>query len=179
VRLGVILLLLIVARTASAATCSWHGGVDLEWSTAGNWTNCATRAPQNGDSLLFPPTAATFTSQNDITNLQVAAVTISSPRFIISGVGIVMGSSAVTFNGVLYPAVSGASFLVPITLTGPVTITNVSPDLMQLSVGDLNLNGNTLTFDTAFIINEQGTISGHGRVEKDGSISPSRNRLGS
>jgi hypothetical protein len=63
-------LLLLWPITAQAATCTWSGsGSDNKWSTGLNWfgTDCANRAPRNGDAVVFPlgPQKDVFFIRND------------------------------------------------------------------------------------------------------------------
>lgn len=64
---------------ASVNTCTWTGATDLKFSTAGNWSGCASAAPVNGDNLVFDVTSlsADATLNNDITNLTTGTVTFS------------------------------------------------------------------------------------------------------
>jgi hypothetical protein len=61
---AVIPLLLGLAGRASAATRTWSGaGPDSNVSTAANWVGGV--APDDGDGLVFPPAATTFTVTQD------------------------------------------------------------------------------------------------------------------
>lgn len=37
----------------SAATCTWSGGIDSNWETAGNWSNCDGTAPDSEDDVTI------------------------------------------------------------------------------------------------------------------------------
>ncbi|MCA9335689.1 hypothetical protein KC967_02210 [Candidatus Saccharibacteria bacterium] len=53
---------------AAVQTCNWTGTAgDNKFSTAGNWSNCGSSAPQSGDVIRFPGTlAASVNLVNDL-----------------------------------------------------------------------------------------------------------------
>src|SRR5687767_8480223 len=66
------------------ALLTWTGaGADAKWSTGGNWLGGA--APQQDDNLIFPVTATSFTSVNDLAaGTRFRSVTISSSSYVIN-----------------------------------------------------------------------------------------------
>ena len=173
--IAVLLLLLPLLATADAAVpCLWvGGGSNNNFSFAPNWScNGVSRAPANGDTLQFMnnPIVKGFTPVNDIPGLQLVAVLIDYPRFHISGAGVVLsGDNALIFDGSPDATdATTATFTAPITLSGPLTISNHAPANSNgvLSVGDINLNGFTLTLDpqdrTTLTI--AGAIGGSGTI---------------
>jgi autotransporter-associated beta strand protein len=173
--LAVLLLLMpLLAAPASAVTCLWVGiGPNNNFSFAPNWScNGVGRAPVNGDVLQFTnnPTIRSFTPVNDIAGLQLLAVQIDYPRYHISGAGVVLsGDDAMIFDGSPDATdATTATFTAPITLSGPLTISNRAPASGRgiLSVGDINLNGFTLTLDSR----DQNTLTIAGAIGGSGTI---------
>lgn len=67
----VIIISIIIGDSLSlkAATCTWNGSIDANWSTDGNWDGCS--VPVDGDDVVFP-FAAGFTSLvNDLPSNQL------------------------------------------------------------------------------------------------------------
>ena len=82
-----VLLLLLPWLAASASAdipCLWVGmGPNQNFSLAANWScNGVSRAPVNGDTLLFTnnPVIKDFAPVNDIPGLQLVAIQIHYPR---------------------------------------------------------------------------------------------------
>jgi autotransporter-associated beta strand protein len=89
IKLGIILAALICAATLQthARTLTWTGASlsnPTLWSVSGNWS--PSFVPADGDALIFPGSAFTTTSFNDLTNLHVFSITFN-------------GSSGSTLNG--------------------------------------------------------------------------------
>src|SRR5688572_8496516 len=63
-RLLVPMILLMCSINAMSVTKTWDGGgADSNWQTAANWVNDI--APTAGDDLVFPATAAQFSTNNN------------------------------------------------------------------------------------------------------------------
>src|SRR5918993_3485601 len=86
--------LFALGTPAYAATCQWSGkGDNNRWSTKGNWVNCGNGSPKANDTVEFLPGALRPASENDISPLSLASITINgigenNARFDISGLGI-------------------------------------------------------------------------------------------
>jgi len=57
---------------AAAQTCTWIGGTDTNFSTAANWSNCGSGAPQAGDTIEFNGQLASSSTVNLTNDLGVA-----------------------------------------------------------------------------------------------------------
>jgi hypothetical protein len=175
--IAVFLSVLAAAPLASAATCTWTGvGTDNNWSTPANWDNCggAHPVPINGDALVFPQGGVRFTATNDIVglslaSLQVTGTTNSGSSYNIAGNGITLTTASGVLMSVPTAVLGGGpNFQVPITLGVPLSITNTGVD--GAVVGPINLNGNTLTFNTSSAdIWANSAISGTGAITKVGT----------
>jgi hypothetical protein len=146
---------LVAASFASAATRTWTGAVDATWSTPGNWSGGA--APVDGDALVFPGGAANTTNVNDIAGLDLLSVAFTGGTYSASG-------NAVTLSGGMTNAAT-AAWNVPVTLTASQTFEN---DLSLTLASSINLNGQTLTLDAISLFT--GTITGSGAVELIGAM---------
>jgi autotransporter-associated beta strand protein len=178
-RLLCLLCLLAWADAASAAQCRWTGaGPDDKWSSAGNWADCNGARPQNGDDAHFLNGAARAENVNDIPGLRLGTVLITGrgaaqQSWHISGVPLTL-TSRLLFASVFYGTDGGVPlFEVPITLGQPLLIANqpigVGGSSMTARLGDINLNGFALTFDTQSDILVKGVISGNGSLLKIGT----------
>jgi hypothetical protein len=108
---------------AEAATRTWQGDVDADWSTPGNWAENA--APANGDDLVFPDTPASRDANNDIAGLSIASVSITTTNsgadYHFTGFGITL-TGPLTFASPLSGSAGNAHWAIPLTLGAPVTI---------------------------------------------------------
>jgi fibronectin-binding autotransporter adhesin len=142
------LCLVVVATsltTASAATKTWTGATDANWSTGGNWSPAGT--PATGDDLVFPAAAANQSpSTNDLApGTSFSSITISGGTYSIDGNAITLTSPAAV--SVTSAVTTGQSINLPITLT------NIAATVDTQAVsGFLNLNG-TLTTPTGGVLN--------------------------
>ncbi|MBS0647761.1 MAG: autotransporter domain-containing protein [Verrucomicrobia bacterium] len=83
-KLSALTLFTLTAAMMHAANLTWSGAVNNLWTNPGNWVGGV--APNNGDSLLFPGNATSFTSTNDTGTIQIASITIdSATAYTISG----------------------------------------------------------------------------------------------
>ena len=133
-----------------AAACTWSGGVDNNWSSAGNWgAGCSGSGgiPGDGDDITIPSSATTV---NDLSGLTLNSITFpGSPAFNVSGNAITINS----FISAEWPGTFGLSF----TLGGNVEISTANYP------GDIDLNGFNLTFNpTVLPFGISGDISGSG-----------------
>jgi hypothetical protein len=128
--------LLAPPAAAAGLECTWTGaGGDANWSTAGNWSDCAGGAPGADDIVVFDGTAMVHDTANDL-----GAVTLAEVRF---------GDAALTVTGddittelltVSAPTVLGASLVVD-TVGGTQThsiaadLTVTAPGILRLQQG--------------------------------------------
>ncbi len=79
---------------AAGLTCEWTGlGANNNWSTVGNWSDCAGGAPTDGDNLLFTVDPARTTSNNNISGLNLDSVFIQASDMTFTGNAIALTSS--------------------------------------------------------------------------------------
>lgn len=178
--LGVCVSVLAAPGLASGATCTWTGGgANSNWSTAANWNNCggAHALPANGDLVSFVAGAARASSVNNLVGLsligvQIAGTSAGDQRYNISAAGVTNGitlAGTLSFNAAPDMNSLGPLFGIPISLAGPVTISNAgtTPVLVGSTIA---LNGFTLGFGTSGSnINVTGAMTGLGSVNKFGS----------
>ncbi len=107
-----ILLLLVIlfpAVSSFSATRTWDGGgANSNWSTAANWVGDV--APVAGDSLVFPATAAQFSTFNNLSNFVFSSLTIEGGSYTIGGNslnltnGIIVNGGSQLFNTLIVVA---------------------------------------------------------------------------
>lgn len=78
------------ATDASAAVLTWTGAVNGFWSEPGNWS--AGVAPQNGDSLTFPPSPAGLNSTNDMVSQHIHSISLSGGGYTLAGNNVLIDS---------------------------------------------------------------------------------------
>ncbi|WP_136709251.1 hypothetical protein [Agromyces sp. H66] len=84
--------------TAIGLDCTWTGAAaDANWSTPGNWTDCAGSAPGASDTLIFPTGPAVVATSNDLfgtvfssirwegTGYSVAGAPVETNAFTVAG----------------------------------------------------------------------------------------------
>lgn len=129
-----------------AATCTWTGAVDTDWSKAGNWSGCSGSTPGSTDTAII-----SWAVSNDpvlSTNATVGSLTVQS------------GGGALTVNN---------AFALAGTLTGDGDVTvNGSMDWIS---GTMSGSGRTVIASAATLtIGGSGYKSLSGRtVENDGA----------
>jgi uncharacterized repeat protein (TIGR01451 family) len=162
-RLLVGLLLLAAAllgsgeRTASAATTrTWLGGSGNNWSTAANWSPVG--APVNGDALIFPGSATSFTPNNDIPGLDLASIELSGTGYVVGGLSLTIDGAITAGEGV------DATISAPIALGANMTITAARFSTLTISGQPLALSFNDLTVQGAGQVNVTGNISGFASI---------------
>jgi autotransporter-associated beta strand protein len=151
------------------ALLTWTGaGADAKWSTGGNWLGGA--APQQDDNLIFPVTATSFTSVNDLAaGTRFRSVTISSSSYVINE-ATPDGDKITLLEGLVYNAPSGsAQFNVPIALGASQTFISANAGA-SLQLGKLELaNLQLLTIDGRGDLDVEGIVSGTGGITKLGN----------
>jgi len=138
-----ILLLLLLANSASGATRTWTGTTGTLWSAASNWGGIA---PVAGDDLVFPPGASHMSNTNDFPGgTAFNSITVTGSPYVLSGNLILLGAGGISSN----PGLSGDTrILVPLTLAAPTTF-SVTTGVLKLgdflAAAPIDLNGMTLT----------------------------------
>ncbi len=141
-----------VARAATTRT--WLGGTDANWSTPANWSPPG--PPVDGDSLVFPTTAGTKATNNDVVDLDLGSIEFAGSGYTISGDGLTVDNAISTDQGV------GAVVSVPVTLGGAMTINAARFSVLTFDATPLsiNLDGHNLTVQGDGQVNVEGDITG-------------------
>ena len=151
-------LLIFFSLNAFSAVKTWDGGgADGNWQTAANWVNDI--APVANDDLVFPATAAQFTTNNNffiLTNFN--SITIDG-SYTIGGNPLRIANSLMVNSGT--QAINTA-----ISLSGGQTFTAAQGSLTTLAI--LSVSGAGLTLDGvgSFGI---GVVSGAGGIIQNGA----------
>lgn len=93
-RVMVIVLMMVVALSASAVTRTWSGAVNGNWSNAGNWDV----QPTGGENLLFPANAANRVMNNDFGGGLTYGVSFLGD-YSLAGSMFTLGSSSLNASG--------------------------------------------------------------------------------
>lgn len=165
------LLLVALRSPASAATYTWTGGggANINWSSESNWGGVAPSNDETSVELSFPALAGHYASNNDLTGLQVSALSVTTQ---LSAGNYLFTGNAITLNGPVTMASpdSGNPNLVwqiPLALGADVTI---STDGRQTQLqGAIDLGSSTLTLDALGDVVLAGVVSGSGNLIKDNS----------
>jgi hypothetical protein len=175
--LGVAVCLLAMGDVVWAAnTCQWTGaGVDGNWSRTANWTACGGGHPVNGDAVVFPNGAAQPANQNDLAGLSLVSVSVlgtgaGNHHWDIFGVGLTV-TSTVAAAAPRDIGGAGPSFRAPITV-GSASVSLQNNDAgaggtAPFLIGDIALNGFTVSAAANFPLVIGGMISGNGGLLKD------------
>jgi LPXTG-motif cell wall-anchored protein len=85
---------------AAADTCTWTGTTSVNWATGTNWSGCDNGGvPENGDTLVFPESGSNKVTNNNISSLSVATITITGQNYTIAGNAFtITGVTAITAN---------------------------------------------------------------------------------
>src|SRR5215204_2285090 len=147
----------LFSLNAFSAVKTWDGGgLDSNWTTAANWVGDV--APGSGDDLVFPASAAQFTTNNNFFFLTNFNSVLLDGSYMISGNpfrltnGLTVTSGTQTIN-------------TAITLNGPQTFSAGQGSVTTLAI--LSISG-TLMIDGAGSFGI-GVISGSGAVNKVGT----------
>jgi autotransporter-associated beta strand protein len=161
------LLAMIAATGAEAATRTWQGDVDQNWSTAGNWAENV--APVDGDDLVFPDSPTSRTSNNDLVSLTLASVLVTTTdtgadyNFTGNGIGV---TGPVTFNNNGVGGPSTTHWQIIVTVGAPITLTTTGR--LTSFEGNISLGVNTLTLAVGGDLTISGIIAGAGAITKNG-----------
>ncbi len=143
---------------AFSAVKTWDGGgADNNWTTAANWTNDV--APVANDDLVFPATAAQFTTNNNFFILTVfrsltfegGTYTVGGNPFRLTG-GLIVGGGTQTVN-------------TAVTTSAAQTFSAAQGSLTTLAVLSIGSGGLTLDGNGSFGV---GLLSGSGAITKNG-----------
>lgn len=146
----------LVALPAFSATLTWTGNVSSLWSDAGNWSPAT--APANGDSLVFPASAATFDTVAYAVNLTSMSF---DAAYTVSSGGVIGLSGGITING----GPQTVAIEAPVRLAGTSSWTLGTN---ALTVQSLDTNGQTLNATASGGVLDIGDISGTGPVNAHG-----------
>ena len=125
VELILLLAILGFVGQAQAATRTWTGTTNANWSVGTNWGGTA---PVAGDALVFPTGTSNQTTNNDITaGTSFASITVSGTGYTLAGYDIVLA------GGITDSAGS--------TISLNIALTNTSHGTSVSSGKTLNLNG--------------------------------------
>lgn len=106
----------LASLPALAASHTWSGAVNGDFSNAGNWS--AGGAPANGETavqLVFPAGATTLSMTNDVTGLAVTSIDFQATGYTLAGNGFDLDGTVGVSAGGMYEA---ANISAPIALTG-------------------------------------------------------------
>ena len=97
-RLAAVLVVMLAAPAAHAATCTWSGGstnTNYYWMDGANWGGTA---PVGGDSLVFPSGPTNISTNNDFDNgTAFTSITLSGNGYVLSGNDITLtGANAIS-----------------------------------------------------------------------------------
>jgi len=150
-----------------AALRQWTGaGPNAFWSTASNWSPVG--APQPGDALVFPDSAARQTSTNDLVGLVLGEVSFvgNGGSFNLHGYGVTLTNGITCMQG-------GAGPTIHLDLTLALSQTFVA-DASQLQLtGDVDLGNSDhwlhlRSSTTNSHLSILGAITGDGHIRKHG-----------
>ena len=148
---------------AAADTCTWTGTTSANWSVGSNWSGCDNGGvPENGDTLVFPASASNKTTNNNLSSLQVAAITFS-------GSGYTIGGNAFTITSNL-----GITATQSATISANVTYnTGSHVNFYPASGTTLTLSGSSAFSMSSFYETNIGTSLYTGTVDFTGNITGS------
>jgi subtilisin-like proprotein convertase family protein len=154
----IVLTSLLVAGFAHATTRSYNcNSVNTQWSVAANWSPVG--VPQNGDVLVFGSLAGNRVAVNDLSNLKLNAIQITDDNYNISGNSITLS------NGITATSATLLYIYNDIALAKSQTL-DVDGSSSVRIYSDINLNGFTLTIDSASYLETHGAFTGTGTISK-------------
>lgn len=160
-RLSLSALLLFLAASSQAATRTWGGSTNGQWSVASNWDFGI--LPVAGDTLHFEPGGLNLNNTNDFpAGTAFAAI-------IVDGAGYVLNGNQVVLDSLTVNVVGSATVNLPIQLANPSSITVTFGTLTLGSPVDLNGNSLTLNVAVGSSVADSGVISGAGSITKIGA----------
>ena len=142
---------------AFSAVRTWDGGgADANWQTAANWSTDV--APAANDDLVFPATAAQFTTNNNYFFLTTFnSITFEGGTYTVAG-------NPLTLRGMI---VGGGTQAIntAIGLSGTPVFTAAQGSVTTLAILSVGASGLTIDGDGNFGV---GLISGSGAINKNG-----------
>lgn len=124
--LALALLCLLVSPPLEAASHTWSGAVDGNWSNPGNWS--AGGPPANGEAdvvLTFPLAASNKIMHNDVTVQNINTIDFGGGYALYGNTLPMSGSIGVRGNGAVHTPIVLQSPLVMVIGWGPLSLTGV------------------------------------------------------
>lgn len=150
---GFILLSGTFSSHVFAATKIWEGDVNGSWLAAPNWLS--TGYPSNGDDIYFGP-GYFQTVNNDIPG---STIVYALNSLIFEGSGYSLGGNLIGLSTGIFTDDPITTFTLPIRIDGNAIFETAR------YINEINLNGNTLTFDSREgDINLLDDVTGNGGV---------------
>ncbi|MCC7365769.1 MAG: hypothetical protein IT303_15500 [Dehalococcoidia bacterium] len=150
----------------AATTLTWVGPDMGLWSEAANWDPA--QAPEDGDTLVFGPLAASETTENDLGVLHLAELRVqSADNVTITGDG---------FDAALLRADDGTlAIRVPVDLSADLSVlTEMAGDVITIAApgGLLDVNNRTVTVEagSAGVFAVDAPFAGTGTVTVEGGV---------
>jgi autotransporter-associated beta strand protein len=78
-----------LAHHARAASHTWSGAVNGNFSNAGNWVGGVAPNPAVTNTLTFPAGATRFTITNNIASLKISAINLTGSGYVIRGANVI------------------------------------------------------------------------------------------
>ena len=143
--------------TTRSFYCNW---LNNNWSATTNWIPNGT--PQNGDVLVFSASSPRTESVNDLVNLKLDTIQITTSGVWITGNGLTLSNGLTTANA------NGCEFHPNLTLGANQTFTIPVTSSLRW-YGNVNLNGFNLTLNNDNYVETQGAFTGNGNLAKIGA----------
>lgn len=146
---------LLMTLSAQAATKTWTGLSLIgsgQWSDAQNWTPAG--APAAGDALVFPANALRLSNTNNLAaDTAFGNITLAGPYD--------LHGNRVTLNG-LVTVSHNCDLHLALRLGANVTLSTVGPNVKAELLGNINLNGRSLTLASEGGIDVLGDVNLNG-----------------
>lgn len=154
----------VTSKPVYAATCSWTGDVDSNWSESGNWTGCSgAGVPVDGDTIDMSTVSTHPFTNNDLTGLDLESITVTGVNHSISGNPITI------HNSISLADAAAIQIYTNVTLTHD-AVYSVGTDSAFLRIeGNTDLNGHQLNLDSSSSIYVNGNITGTGTLVSSGN----------
>ncbi len=172
---------------AVAKTCTWTGGgSDAKFSTAANWSGCASAAPLAGDTLAFPALGTKQAPVND-TILAYAAVNFTGASGTCSAAPFdwydITGTQPLT-TSIIDNTMTGScpSVLLDLSITAPSNI--IISGSASVFVGStdtasvFDIGSNTLSVSNTSSVTIYDKLSGSGAINSSSSLTFDANSSG-